>query len=228
VKGPFDLLVCDCDGVIIDSEVIVGRVLNSSLRRAFPDHDADGLLAGCHGQQNSALLERLSKHIGEPIEPSFVQWLDRQVDEAIRREARVVAGVREALEQIPLPVAVVSNSSREWVEVALARAGLTSRVGNAIFSADRAPVPKPAPDVFLMATRELGVAPARCLVVEDSVSGVTAARAAGMAVLGFVGASHIAAGHVDRLLTLGVIDIVERMEELPRAVAAARSNGQPA
>lgn len=224
MEGAFDLLICDCDGVIIDSEVIAECVLDAALRSAFPHHEVTAVLATCLGRPTRALVEELTIHIGEPISSSFVEWLDHEVYEALRRDAGPIVGAREALEQIALPVAIVSNSSYEWIEAALARAGLTSRVGSAIFSADGLARPKPAPDIYLTAAKKLRVAPARCLVVEDSVSGVTAARAAGMSVLGFVGGSHILFGHATRLLKLGVLEVVERMQELPAAVAAARAN----
>jgi HAD superfamily hydrolase (TIGR01509 family) len=228
VPGRFQLLICDCDGVIIDSEQIAERVLNTLIPQTFPGHDFTQMWADCFGQPTHAVIEKVARHIGKPIAPSFLEWLDREVDEAIRRDAEVVVGVREALELIPLAVAVVSNSGRDWIEIALARAHLTAKFGSAIFSAERVARPKPAPDIYLTAAQELGVAPARCLVVEDSVAGVTAARAAGMSVLGFVGASHIAPGHADRLRALGVLAIVERMQDLPTAVAAAISKGEPA
>src|SRR5262249_28320298 len=107
----------------------------------------------------------------------------------------------------------------------LARAGLIGRVDGRIFTADQVPNPKPAPDVFLLAARQSGVEPARCLVIEDSETGLAAALAAGMPVIGFVGASHIPRDHGNRLMALGARQVVEHMARLPAAVMSLHRGG---
>jgi HAD superfamily hydrolase (TIGR01509 family) len=225
ISGAFDLLICDCDGVIIDSEVVCDRILMDMLREAYPGRDLAPALAGSFGLQTSDILERLAGHLEEALPPGFFERLDQAIVETLHREAAPIRGVREALEQISLPIAVASNSSRDWIELSLERAGLSKRIGEAIFSADRVPRPKPAPDVYLFAARESGIAPARCLVVEDSETGVAAALAAGMSVIGFTGASHIPEHHPGRLLALGARQIVETMDQLPGVVAALDGAG---
>jgi HAD superfamily hydrolase (TIGR01509 family) len=224
-SGAFDLLICDCDGVIIDSEIVCDRILMDMLREAYPGRDLAPALAGSFGLQTSDILVRLAAHLEEALPPGFFERLDQAIIETLQREAAPIRGVREALEQISLPVAVASNSSRDWIELSVARAGLSQRIGEAIFSADRVSRPKPAPDVYLLAARESGVAPARCLVVEDSETGVAAALAAGMSVIGFTGASHIPEHHPGRLLALGARQIVETMHQLPGVVAALDGAG---
>jgi HAD superfamily hydrolase (TIGR01509 family) len=223
--GAFDLLICDCDGVIIDSEIVCDRILMDMLREAYPGRDLAPALAGSFGLQTSDILERLARHLDEALPPGFFERLDQAIVETLEREAAPIRGVREALEQVRLPIAVASNSSRDWIELSVERAGLAARIGGAIFSADRVARPKPAPDVYLLAARESGVAPARCLVVEDSETGVAAALAAGMSVIGFTGASHIPAHHPDRLRALGARQIVESMDRLPGVVAALDGAG---
>jgi HAD superfamily hydrolase (TIGR01509 family) len=223
--GAFDLLICDCDGVIIDSEIVCDRILMDMLREAYPGRDLAPALAGSFGLQTSDILERLAGHLDEALPPGFFERLDQAIVETLEREAAPIRGVREALEQIRLPIAVASNSSREWIKLSVERAGLAARIGGAIFSADRVARPKPAPDVYLLAARESGVAPARCLVVEDSETGVAAALAAGMSVIGFTGASHIPTHHPDRLRALGARQIVESMDRLPGVVAALDGAG---
>jgi HAD superfamily hydrolase (TIGR01509 family) len=218
IEGSFDLLICDCDGVIIDSEIVCERILAASLIEAYRDHDLAPVLAGSFGLQLTDILERVAAHLGEPLPEGFLERLDREMVAALHREAAAIEGVREALALIDLPLAIASNSSQAWIELSVARAGLVERIGSAIFSADRVRRPKPAPDVYLLAAREMGVAPARCLVVEDSRSGVTAALAAGMSVIGFLGASHVPARHGETLLTLGALRLVKHMEDLPGAV----------
>jgi HAD superfamily hydrolase (TIGR01509 family) len=226
-SGAFDLLICDCDGVIIDSEIVCDRILMDMLREAYPGRDLAPALAGSFGLQTSDVLKRLEGHLEEDLPAGFYERLDQAIVETLLREAAPIPGVRAALEQIGLPVAVASNSSRDWIELSVERAGLAARIGGAIFSAERVARPKPAPDVYLLAARESAVAPARCLVVEDSETGVAAALAAGMSVIGFTGASHIPEHHPGRLLALGALRIVESMDRLPAAVAAVDRAGLP-
>jgi HAD superfamily hydrolase (TIGR01509 family) len=182
-------------------------------------------LSGSFGLQTPDILERLVGHLDEPLPPGFFERLDLAIVEALHLEAAPVPGVREALERITLPIAIASNSSRDWIELSLERAGLAARIGGAIFSAELVRRPKPAPDVYLLAAEASGIAPARCLVVEDSETGVAAALAAGMSVIGFTGASHIPAHHPGRLLALGARQIVETMDRLPGVVAALDAAG---
>jgi len=218
IEGSFDLLICDCDGVIIDSEIVCERVLSAALEEAYRGRDLAPVLAGSFGLQITDILERVTAHLGETLPEGFLERLEREIVAALHREAAAIEGVREALELIDLPVAIASNSSQAWIELSLTRAGLAQRIGSAIFSADRVLRPKPAPDVYLLAAQEMGVAPARCLVIEDSRSGVTAALAAGMSVIGFLGASHVPARHGEALLALGARRLVAHMEDLPGAV----------
>jgi beta-phosphoglucomutase-like phosphatase (HAD superfamily) len=106
------------------------------------------------------------------------------------------------------------------VRASVRRAGLDEVVGARVFSAQQVERPKPYPDVYLLAARTLNVAPERCLVVEDSVAGLTAARAAGMKTIAFVGASHIPSGYAQVLRETGITRIMEHMDELPGLVAA--------
>ena len=143
-------------------------------------------------------------------------------------QVQPIPGAREALLALDLPVAVASNSRRHSLERSLARAGLSELIGERLASADMVALPKPAPDVYLHAASLLGVAPERCLVVEDSSTGTRAALAAGMRVIGFVGAGHIPAGHAQVLRELGAIAIVEHMRELPETVARLRRESRVA
>jgi beta-phosphoglucomutase-like phosphatase (HAD superfamily) len=108
----------------------------------------------------------------------------------------------------------------ERVRSSVRRAGLDEIVGERVFSAEQVARPKPYPDVYLFAAETLGVAPERCLVVEDSVAGLTAARAAGMMTIAFVGASHIPAGYAQVLRESGITRIIDSMDDLPALVAA--------
>jgi HAD superfamily hydrolase (TIGR01509 family) len=216
----FDHLICDCDGVLVDSEVIADRVLLRALSAEFPAIDFQSVAHLAFGQRTSTFLANLESRFAIKIPDGFLARVEGEIDAQIDAELAPVAGAREALAQVPLPAAVVSNGRLVRVMAALARAGLAEVFGPRVFSAEQVRRPKPHPDVYLHAARELGVAPERCLVVEDSVTGLTAARAAGMKTIAFVGASHVPKGYAQVLRNLGVTRIVERMEQLPALIAA--------
>lgn len=214
-----DLLICDCDGVIVDSEIIVQRLRRQVLGELLPGRDLDVVLAGTFGLQSRDILARVEAHFGIRLPEDLHQQLRERSEAATRDQAQPIPGVRDALLAIDLPLAVASNSRRASVEHALERAGLRERVDRGIFSAESVARPKPAPDIYLAAARAAGVDPRRCLAVEDSAAGATAALTAGMRVIGFLGASHIPPEHAEVLRELGVTALCSDMRELPGLVA---------
>lgn len=215
-----DHLICDCDGVLVDSEVIADRVLFDTLSDTFPGIDFTADAKAAFGQQTSRFLAGLETRHGITMPPDFLQTIEQRVEDALARSLAPIAGVREALLKVKLPVAVVSNSGLDRVRRSLKRAALTDVFGERVFSAEQVAHPKPYPDVYLFAALSLGVDPSRCLVIEDSMAGLNAARAAGMKTIAFVGASHIPGGYEDVLRKLGVTRIMRSMDELPALVAA--------
>ena len=185
-----NVLICDCDGVLIDSEAVAADVIVRELDARWPRIDAI-----------------------------------RRAVEAAAVNAPMVDGIDAALAAIDLTTACASNSYRAYVEAALARTGLARFFGDRLFCADSVARPKPAPDVYLAAARALGVVPAQCLVVEDSVTGITAAAAAGMTVLGFVGGGHASAAQIDALRGIGARHVFDDMHELPGYVARWQATG---
>lgn len=216
---PFELLISDCDGVIVDSEVLADRVMLAALSDYVPRAELELFLEGSFGQTALEIMRRVERHFGVSFPPALFPDICARSEALIAAEVEPIAGVREALLGIALPLAVASNSQRHSVVSSVARAGLSERVAGHIFSADMVARPKPAPDVYLLAARTLGVAPQRCLVIEDSATGASAALAAGMKVIGFTGAAHIPPGHAATLRQLGVAAVMERMEQLPEIYA---------
>ena len=106
IEGSFDLLICDCDGVIIDSEIVCERVLSAALEEAYRGRDLAPVLAGSFGLQITDILERVTAHLGETLPEGFLERLEREIVAALHREAAAIEGVREALELIDLPVAI--------------------------------------------------------------------------------------------------------------------------
>ncbi|MFC6839274.1 HAD-IA family hydrolase [Xanthomonas theicola] len=217
---PFDLLISDCDGVLVDSEVLADRVMLDALGAYVPRAALEAFLAGSFGQIAQEIVERVQRHFAVRLPPGLFDEIRTRSEALIAAEVQPIAGVREALLAIPLPLAVASNSLRHSVVASVARAGLAERVGGHIFSADMVARPKPAPDVYLLAARTLGAAAARCLVIEDSATGASAALAAGMTVIGFTGAAHIPSGHAETLRQLGVAAVIGHMRQLPETYAA--------
>lgn len=213
-----DLLICDCDGVLVDSEILSERLMREALAAHVPLDELEVLLHGTFGLQSRDILARVEAHFAISLPLDFHAQHLLRCEALIRSQVQVIPGVHAALHSIDLPLAIASNGRYQAVEHALLRSELSERVDIGIFAAEQVERPKPAPDLYLLAAKTAGVAPQRCLVVEDSATGVTAALAAGMQVIGFLGASHIPPAHGETLRQLGVHHLIEDMSQLPALV----------
>ncbi|QGZ55476.1 HAD-IA family hydrolase [Paraburkholderia acidiphila] len=216
---PIQALICDCDGVLIDSEAVAARVLVRELEARWPGVDAAPVVMPLLGQRIERVLGGAGEALGRSLSAADVDAI-RVVAEAEAREAPLFPGVVAALEAVTLIKACASNSYTAVVREVLARNGLDRFFGERVYCADVVAKPKPAPDVYLAAAQGMDIAAAACLVVEDSVTGVSAARAAGMTVLGFVGGTHVGGdAHAHELREAGAIEIFDDMTTLPARVA---------
>lgn len=213
-----EVVICDCDGVIVDSEILAEQVLVDLLGAYAPVGEVAALARDSFGLSSSSILKAAERRFGIALPASVYAEVRARTDAAIEASVQPIPGVRAALEAIDLPLAVVSNSLDRIVRSSVRRAGLEDLVAGRIFSADMVASPKPAPDLYLLAAAEMGVPPARCLAIEDSSAGVTAALAAGMRAIGFTGASHVPSAHAEHLVRLGVAAVVGSMSDLPPAV----------
>lgn len=214
------VLICDCDGVLIDSEAVAARMLVQELQARWPQADVEPVVLPLLGLRIERVLEASAAALGETLAPVEMDAIRRSV-EAAAQQAPVVAGVEAALAQIALTKACASNSYTAYVAAVLARTGLDRFFGGHVFCADRVPRPKPAPDIYIAAAEALGVPSVGCLVVEDSAAGVAAASSAGMTVLGFAGgthAGHAGRTHVDALVKAGARHVFDDMRTLPALV----------
>ena len=208
------LVIFDCDGVLIDSEIIFGRVLGECLIRAdFPITIDDAMALGI-GKNRVTLTAEVEAQFGRPLPDRFFEMMRARIDAAFMRELRPIAGIEELLTALPTARCVASNSHLERVRHALSLTRLLPLFEPHVFSASQVARGKPAPDLFLFAAEQLGAAPEDCVVVEDSTIGVEAALAAGMPVLGFCGGGHCPAGYADRLLAAGCSQVFGRMADL--------------
>ncbi|MBB3330289.1 HAD superfamily hydrolase (TIGR01509 family) [Halomonas campaniensis] len=218
-----DTLIFDCDGVLVDSEAIAEATLVALLGEWLPDLDADAALGQALGMTTADILAHLEGLSAHRLPARAAERVDETIEARLALELRAMPGVAAAIAAIDLPRAVVSNSRRQRVLASLGSTGLASVLGEVpIFTAEQVERPKPDPALYRLAATTLGVVPERCLVVEDSVSGVTAAHAAGMRVIGFTGASHVQPGQDRRLVAAGAWRVIEHMQELPALVGAAR------
>ena len=156
------------------------------------------------------------------FQASLIEEAERLVDERLAREVRAIDGAREAVMWVRGKRCICSNSGTARLESTLRRTGLLPFFHGAVFSAADMPSgrPKPAPDVFLHAAQTMGADPRETFVIEDSVHGVTGARAAGMRVIGFTGASHTHPGHADLLTEAGAETVIRRWKDFPAVVGA--------
>jgi HAD superfamily hydrolase (TIGR01509 family) len=221
------LLIFDCDGVLVDSELIAHAAmaeLMTELGRPMILPEALGIFAGRSLRDALAAAEAW---LGAPIPPEASAQAGRRLLARFRRELKPVEGVRAAIEALPHPRCVASSSTRERIEVSLEVTGLAPLFGANVFSADQVANGKPAPDLFLLAARSLGAAPRDCIVIEDSPLGIQAARAAGMGTVGFAGASHANALLAGRLADAGAETVIRAMTDLAAAVERLRQHTKP-
>lgn len=181
----FDLIIWDCDGVLIDSERLAVRTESQILNElGWPLSEAD-VIERFVGRSSHYMQTVVEEHIGRPVD-----WRDefeRRVREVSERELVPVTGVVAALDAITIPGCVASSSSHTMLDFKLGLTGLADRFAGRIFSADDVAHAKPDPAVFLFAAASMGVPPDRCAVIEDSVFGVEAGQGAGMSVFAFSG-----------------------------------------
>jgi HAD superfamily hydrolase (TIGR01509 family) len=206
-----ELVIFDCDGVLIDSERLAIKVeveMLHALGWRLSEADVIERFVGRSDRETNAAIEA---HLGRKLPAGWDEQAKLRYRRVFAAELAPVPGVLEALEEISLPSCIASSGSREHLRYTLGLTGLYERFAGRIFSAEEVAAGKPAPDLFLHAAERMATAPADCVVVEDSRAGVQAARAAGMRVLAFAG------GLTPAQLLDGPDTIVfEDMRELPR------------
>ncbi len=213
VSPPLQLVIFDCDGVLVDSETLASELqVERFAEIGMPMTAAEiteRFLGRSIGYVNAAIVEQL----GGPLPVDREQYWEGRYRQLMTERLRPIPGVAEALEQITLPVCVASSSGPESIAFKLSLCGLAERFGDRIFSATQVRHGKPAPDLFLLAADRLDADPARCAVIEDSPVGVQAARAAGMRTFAYAGGGTVARDQLDGKATV-VFDDMRRLPEL--------------
>lgn len=183
----FDMVIFDCDGVLVDSEPITNRLLQDDLA-------AHGLVLTLEDVMGSFVGGTIAgvgveaRRRGADLPENWADLFYEKMFVALADQVESIPGaeaVLDALDAAGITYAVGSNGPHRKMDVTLIRTGLASRLKGRVYSREDVERPKPAPDVYLKAAADAGIAPERCAVIEDSASGATAGKAAGMAVFGF-------------------------------------------
>jgi HAD superfamily hydrolase (TIGR01509 family) len=215
----FDLIIFDCDGVLVDSERLSLRVDSLFLDRlGWPMAESE-IVERFVGRSDADMRAEIEERTGRPIPPDIDREFDRVYRETFEAELRPVDGILEALDEIVatgVPICVASSGGHAKIRRSLELTDLSRYFDERIFSAADVARGKPAPDLFLHAASRMGAAPSRSAVVEDSAFGVEAAIAAGMRAFAYAGGVTAA----DRLARPGVV-VFDEMHRLPELLGVA-------
>ena len=207
----FEAVLFDCDGVLVDSEAITCGALRDMLEENGWRLSLADCMAQFVGYTVRSRAELIERHTGKPLTDAFMDEFYRRRNLRLETEITLIDGALEAVQywhaQCEGRIAVASGADRYKVEMMLQRVGLAQFFDGRIFSGHETPRSKPFPDVYLAAAAHLQVAPARCLVVEDTPIGVAAGVAAGAAVWGYAPAG----AKPDVLREAGAVHVFEHM-----------------
>src|SRR5690606_1438487 len=211
-----DLIIFDCDGVLVDSEIVAARVEAELLRKAGHEISAEELAERYAGLTFRDILLTIEREAQILFQASLIETAETKIDERLRKEVKAIDGAAQAAASVQYKKCICSNSSTARIESMLTRARLLPLFEGVIYSSADTPTakPKPAPDVFLFAAEKMEASPRKTIVIEDSVHGIAGARAAGMRVIGFTGATHTHSRHADMLMEADGHKSINRMSEL--------------
>lgn len=209
-QEPVELVIFDCDGVLVDSERIYCRVDREVFATLGAEFTEEEMVEHFVGSSHELLTSILEERIGRPLEPGWGAPFRQRYEDALDAELTAVEGVADVLDTLHVPYCLASNGSHASIRRNLTRVGLLDRFEGRMFSARDVARGKPAPDLFLHAAATMGVPPEHCAVVEDSPYGIQAARAAGMRAFGYCGGLSRA----DRLAGPRTV-VFAHMRELP-------------
>ncbi|HYD99337.1 MAG TPA: HAD family hydrolase [Alphaproteobacteria bacterium] len=220
MTAPPGLLILDCDGVLVDSEMIARRIEAELLAEAGFPLSAEEFGARFTGRSVGTVRREIEAQFGRPLPPGHERLRSERLHAAFAAELRPMPGVEALLDGLRIDFCVASGSPDDRLAHSLAVVGLAGRFGGRAFSVSAVGRGKPAPDLFLLAASAFGVDPERCLVVEDTATGIQAAVAAGMEPIGFVGGSHCGPDHAAILRGAGARAVLPDHRSLARHLAA--------
>lgn len=225
---PGPLVIFDSDGVLVDSEPIASRVLAEALSEIGYATSPRDAITRYTGISLASVLAKIEAEWGRPLPADFAATLRQRDVAAFRAELLPMQGAAETLDELErrgVLKCVASSGSPAKLRVTLGVSGLASYFEPHIFSATMVERGKPAPDLFLLAATRMGAEPQDCVVIEDSVAGVTAARTAGMRAFGFIGGGHASPALGGMLREAGAGRIFARMTDLPDLLGEEAGGG---
>lgn len=215
------MIIFDCDGVLVDSEILSNAIDAELMTGAGWPITAAEIIRGYIGQPKPAIWDQIAAVRGAPWPEGLINQADALLLQRIETELRPVEGISDALERLPGRKAVASSSALPKLRRSLEVCDLLRFFDPHVFSASQVARGKPFPDVFLYAAQQCEVDPVDCLVIEDSVAGVTAALAAGMRVAGLTAGRHSWPGHREQLLSAGAGVVFDSTADLTKAALDA-------
>jgi HAD superfamily hydrolase (TIGR01509 family) len=210
-------VIFDCDGILVDSERLMNREFCAMLNDIGLPYTPESTVRAFMGRSMKSCMAIVDAELGHAAPHDFLERLELRATAAFTRDLKPVDGIvqlLDALDAHAVPYAVASSGSHDKMRTTLGITGLLPRVVGRITSATEVAHGKPAPDVFLLAAQRLGVLPADCVVIEDSLLGIEAAQAAGMSVIGYA-----AMVSVSDMTALGATHVVTSMRDVPALLA---------
>lgn len=215
-----DLVIFDMDGVLVDSEWLMARIWSDQLSTHAVDISPRTLIDRFAGQTDKSMADVITAETGQSLPRDILDQIRLAARGRLGSELEALDGVDALLLALPHLRCICSNSAPDRIRQSLSVTGLDRHFpDDRLFSAADVARPKPHPDLHLHAAATLAIEPARAVVIEDSATGVAAARAAGMRVIGFTGATHIGDGHAEKLTAAGAESICPHMSEIPAHLA---------
>ena len=216
----FDLIIFDCDGVLVDSERVANQVFARVLEQECGlRFSLEQMFDTFVGHSQAQCLAKIETMLGHPPPPALAERYNTDIHHALAQSVEAVSGIEAVLESLRLPYCVASSGSHEKMRLTLGRTDLLRFVEGRLYSTSQVERGKPHPDIYLYAAEQMGVSdPGRCAVVEDSPTGISGAVAAGMTVFGF---AELAPAH--KLESAGAHHIFDKMHDLPKLLDAQTS-----
>jgi HAD superfamily hydrolase (TIGR01509 family) len=194
-KRKIELVIFDCDGVLVDSELLSAQMVIEVFAEIGVSVDLPFVYKNFVGHSFTTVAANYARKHGRQVPDNFVDEYRRRLLESFEGNLKPMAGIESVLTKLNVPICVATGSSPARVAKSLAVTGLAERFGGNVFSTSLVERGKPHPDIFLYAAKAIGVDPEACLVIEDSTAGVNGAKAAGMTTWHFTGGVHFNHGY---------------------------------
>ncbi|MCL7996660.1 HAD family phosphatase [Brucella sp. 21LCYQ03] len=215
--SPFDLVIFDCDGVLVDSEPLSCR----AFEQVYANHGMalpEGTVAKGIGMKVADIVTMIEGMTGHRLPEGAANDFWPITRDLFAEHLQPASGIADFLKVLPNRRCVASSSQPERIAFSLEKTGISQYFGDAVYSSSMVKRGKPAPDLFLFAADKMGVDPARCVVIEDSPFGVEGAIAAGMTAFGYTGGGHTYEGHAERLSSKGAHKVFDHWDNIAREI----------